>query len=156
MDNSMNETEAIKAFYILDSCTGCGMCLSICPTKAISGGPGRYHVIDENLCIKCGACAKICPNSSVIDSNGVIGPRISKHNWSLPHFIEERCLRCGKCYELCPVGIITRPSSTAMPALSNPKLCSSCRMCWKVCMFNAIEFFSRTETSDILDSANLD
>ena len=149
----MNSTpsEVFKAFSILDSCNGCGMCLSICPTKAISGGPGRIHVINEDFCINCGACAKVCQNSSVLDASGVVGQRLSKRNWEIPHFNEAKCTRCGKCYELCPVGIITKPSSLVLPALSNPKLCASCRICQKVCIFNAIEFFSRLETSDILD-----
>lgn len=140
------------SYSILTSCTGCGTCLSICPTKAITGGPSRVHSINENLCINCGACAKVCPSSCVVDQTGEVVPKLNKRDWEIPHFIEAKCTRCGKCYEICPAGIITRPSVSALPALSNSKLCASCKMCWKVCMFNAIEFFSRTETSDMLDS----
>lgn len=139
------------AYSITNSCTGCGTCLSICPTKAITGGPGRIHSINENLCIDCGACAKLCQNSSVVDQNGTVVGHVSKRDWEIPHFNDSKCTRCGKCYEICPIGIITRPKGSMLPSLSNPKLCASCKMCWKVCMFNAIEFFSRLETSDILD-----
>ncbi|MBO4717326.1 MAG: 4Fe-4S binding protein, partial [Spirochaetales bacterium] len=53
-------------YEILESCTGCGMCLSICPVKAVSGGPGRLHAINPDYCIGCGACARVCESSSVV------------------------------------------------------------------------------------------
>lgn len=149
MSNEIDEFN--PAYSILDSCNGCGTCLSICPTKAITGGPGRVHSINVNLCINCGACAKVCLNSCVLDQNGTTVQRVSKRNWDIPHFNETKCTRCGKCYEICPAGIITKPSSAVLPSLTNAKLCASCRMCWKVCMFNAIEFFPRLESSDMLD-----
>ena len=116
------------------------MCLSICPVKAISGGPGRLHVIDADYCICCGACARVCTNSSVIDQMGNPSVHESKRNWLVPHFDANKCRFCGKCYEMCPAGIITRPVSGKVPELTNAKLCASCRWCEKVCVFNAVTF----------------
>ncbi len=127
-------------YEILTTCTGCGMCLSICPVKAISGGPGRLHVIDADYCIGCGACARVCNSSSVIDQNGNILTHESKKHWMIPHFDASKCSFCGKCYEMCPAGIITRPFSSKVPELTNSKLCASCHWCEKVCVFNAITF----------------
>lgn len=127
-------------YEILESCTGCGMCLSICPVKAVTGGPGRLHVIDTDYCIGCGACARVCESSSVINSYGNTIPHQSKKQWLIPHFDKDRCRSCGKCYEMCPAGIITRPSKGNVPSLTNPKLCASCRWCEKVCVFNGITF----------------
>ena len=127
-------------YEILESCTGCGMCLSICPVKAVSGGPGRPHAINPDYCIGCGACARVCESSSVIDSFGASIAHQSKRLWLIPHFDKDKCRRCGKCYEMCPVGIITRPDKDSVPTLTNPKLCASCRWCEKVCVFNGITF----------------
>lgn len=46
------------------TCTGCGMCASLCPKGYIQMKPGKLGFpmpyIDEN-CEKCGACLRGCP-----------------------------------------------------------------------------------------------
>lgn len=44
---------------INDNCTGCGLCIDDCISKAISMKGGRAQV--EHSCIKCGHCYAICP-----------------------------------------------------------------------------------------------
>ena len=127
-------------YEILDTCNGCGTCLSICPVKAISCGPGRKARTPSTAPTGCGACFRVCANSSVIDSFGNTGEKESKRFWLIPHFDKNQCRRCGKCYEMCPAGIITRPDSEREPSLTNAKLCASCRWCEKVCVFDAISF----------------
>lgn len=48
-----------------ETCTGCGLCKSKCPVKAISGEKKKTHVIDQSLCIKCMECYKNCKFRSV-------------------------------------------------------------------------------------------
>lgn len=47
------------------SCTGCGACCNICPTKAIHMVENREGflepVIDKSKCVNCGLCKKVCP-----------------------------------------------------------------------------------------------
>ena len=54
----------------LDSkrCKGCFMCISVCPTKALSLsgeiGEKSYETVkcDESKCVACGSCYRICPD----------------------------------------------------------------------------------------------
>jgi NADH:ubiquinone oxidoreductase subunit F (NADH-binding)/(2Fe-2S) ferredoxin len=48
-----------------ETCTGCGLCKSKCPVKAITGEKKKTHVIDQSLCIKCMECYKNCKFRSV-------------------------------------------------------------------------------------------
>ena len=45
-----------------DACTHCGMCVSICPTKALTMDPRTGKVsFDEERCVACGVCIDACP-----------------------------------------------------------------------------------------------
>ena len=43
-----------------ERCNGCQMCLTVCPTDAISGAQAELHEIDLSRCIKCKACYEVC------------------------------------------------------------------------------------------------
>lgn len=45
-----------------DLCTHCGMCVSICPTKALAFDPKTGKVtFNEEKCVACGVCIDACP-----------------------------------------------------------------------------------------------
>jgi ferredoxin len=45
-----------------DACTHCGMCVSICPTRALRADPSTGKVtFDEERCVACGVCIDACP-----------------------------------------------------------------------------------------------
>ncbi len=48
-----------------ETCTGCHVCFSVCPTNAIIGQTKTLHVIDQDACIQCGACYQLCRFDSI-------------------------------------------------------------------------------------------
>jgi len=48
-----------------DTCTGCGTCVDLCPTDAISLENNEYAVRQEESCIGCGVCARFCPEKAI-------------------------------------------------------------------------------------------
>ncbi len=43
-----------------ESCTGCTLCVKVCPTKAARGERKKAHWIDQETCIRCGLCLEAC------------------------------------------------------------------------------------------------
>lgn len=57
-------------------CTGCGLCVSICPTQCITLKPDEHgalkYSVDYKVCTSCGKCRKYCPSNRDCDFNPVI------------------------------------------------------------------------------------
>lgn len=75
-------------FYIdSDKCTGCSICVNICPRRAITI-PDDVAVIDQALCSKCGDCAQACPSGAIKSKVPVYaestkgGVTMRARNWS--------------------------------------------------------------------------
>jgi len=54
-----------------NACTGCGMCLSVCPHGVFAMQEHKAKVIDRNGCMECGACALNCPVEALSVQPGV-------------------------------------------------------------------------------------
>ena len=52
--------ELIEYRVVPSKCTGCQLCVSVCPTEAITGPRSEPHNLDPTKCIKCRACYEIC------------------------------------------------------------------------------------------------
>jgi NADH-quinone oxidoreductase subunit F len=52
--------ELIEYRVVIEKCTGCQRCVSVCPTGAITGPRAEPHNLDPSKCIKCRACFEIC------------------------------------------------------------------------------------------------
>jgi ferredoxin len=59
--------KALITYKIMnENCTGCGACLKVCPSEAISGELKEIHRLDQTKCIKCGACYEACKFEAII------------------------------------------------------------------------------------------
>ena len=47
-----------------DRCSGCSLCISVCPYGAITLVDGKAH-LEEVLCEGCGACVSTCPSGAI-------------------------------------------------------------------------------------------
>jgi NAD-dependent dihydropyrimidine dehydrogenase PreA subunit len=43
-----------------DRCTGCGVCLAVCPHTVFAIHDKKAVIQDKDKCMECGACAKNC------------------------------------------------------------------------------------------------
>lgn len=52
-----------EGYFIRETCSGCGKCLSVCPQDCIrEGAPFR---IEQEHCLHCGNCLAVCPCAAV-------------------------------------------------------------------------------------------
>lgn len=54
-----------------DKCTGCGVCLDVCPQGVLVRQNGKVRIEERDLCMECGACAKNCAAAAVTVRSGV-------------------------------------------------------------------------------------
>ena len=47
-----------------EKCTGCGLCVNVCPVQAISLENDKAKV-DKGTCTECGQCVDECPNKAI-------------------------------------------------------------------------------------------
>lgn len=52
-------------------CTGCKMCLAVCPRQVFRASNGKIEAVSRDLCIECGACQRNCPGGALYVRVGV-------------------------------------------------------------------------------------
>jgi Fe-S-cluster-containing hydrogenase component 2 len=87
----INEDPAKKEKCII-TCTQCGVCISICPTEAISRNKAGIVVIDKAKCVGCLSCVGFCPEEAMFQYK----------DDTLPF----KCISCGQCAKKCTPGAI--------------------------------------------------
>ena len=62
-----------KAVAVVDSekCTGCGICVDVCPVNAIE--VNQEAVVNDETCTGCAACVSECPNEAIIIAQKKVG-----------------------------------------------------------------------------------
>jgi len=51
--------------FLHKNCTGCKMCITVCPDDCILGDEKNKFEVDLAFCKGCGMCALICPKKDI-------------------------------------------------------------------------------------------
>ncbi len=54
-----------------DKCTGCGMCINVCPHAVFKLNNKKAVIQNKNRCMECGACSLNCPAKALMVRSGV-------------------------------------------------------------------------------------
>jgi heterodisulfide reductase subunit A len=77
------QPEISEVYVDQELCSGCGVCIGLCPYDAITRVPTGVSnnkgtvVIDELKCKRCGACSAACPSCAIFIENST-SPKIMK------------------------------------------------------------------------------
>ena len=52
-------------------CTGCGICIDVCPHNVFAINNGKSQIINKDNCMECGACKRNCPINIIEVDSGV-------------------------------------------------------------------------------------
>lgn len=55
----------------MDKCTGCGICLDVCPHSVLGLADKKAVILDRDACMECGACSMNCPFEAISVDSGV-------------------------------------------------------------------------------------
>lgn len=71
----MGQMVYLKDVVTLDldaaKCTGCGLCIQVCPHTVFIKNNGKVSIDDRDKCMECGACAINCPAEAIFVKSGV-------------------------------------------------------------------------------------
>jgi len=70
IDRKQVTLEPVVAFIDEDSCSGCKICVGLCPYNAISfDKTKKVSIVNDMLCKCCGICVAACPSSAITQRN---------------------------------------------------------------------------------------
>lgn len=124
---------ALEEKEFLQSCTGCGECVSACPNRIITVRNQLAELdLELNYCSHCHECQRACPTLALSHS-------IS--DCSLRPTITSNCnpqtaFYCAECQEVCPARAISINKNSK--PLIELDLCNGCNLCQYHCPVSAI------------------
>ena len=71
MENSIYLKNVVTLKLNEDKCTGCGMCLDVCPHEVFKMNSKHVTIQNRDACMECGACSKNCPVDAIFVQSGV-------------------------------------------------------------------------------------
>jgi NAD-dependent dihydropyrimidine dehydrogenase PreA subunit len=57
--------------FYLDKCTGCKLCIDVCPHNVFGLDGKKVRIQEKDLCMECGACALNCDFDAIYVEKGV-------------------------------------------------------------------------------------
>lgn len=164
--------------YDYKRCNGCGICVDICPKKAIEPGPlieiatgldAPPVIVDHTKCSFCGMCAAFCPVKAfrmTIDGKDILKmPEYSRLDSGVE--FNDKCLPCLLCIKTCPEEAISaeftfpeketiapfKPAQKGEIEVDMDK-CSLCGLCAEFCpAFLLVE--KESKANDLLPFSDL-
>ncbi len=76
----------------INVCNQCGVCISICPVKALYRNSLGTVMLKKDLCVGCFMCVGFCPTQAMRRAPGQKEPF--------------KCVSCGACVKACPKGAL--------------------------------------------------
>ncbi len=67
-ESNFHRNTVVKAPFTYiqpDICTGCGVCVEVCPMNAIKMEDG-HAVVLRNVCGNCKICVRVCPEGAIM------------------------------------------------------------------------------------------
>jgi NAD-dependent dihydropyrimidine dehydrogenase PreA subunit len=63
--------EAVTLRFDVEKCTGCQMCVMVCPHAVFQMDGNRAKMVDRGACMECGACQRNCAFDAIHVESGV-------------------------------------------------------------------------------------
>ncbi len=138
-----------SARHMAQHCTGCQLCVSVCPNQVLRPSGGLMTLMQPELSYERGYCRPECTRCSEVCPTGAIQPitRADKSATQIGHavWIQANCLAanegvaCTACVRHCPAGAIKlvrldprNPKSPRIPAVNEAR-CIGCGACENLC-----------------------
>jgi len=119
-------------------CLGFGDCKGVCPSDAICVENGLAR-IDPRRCSGCAVCVKVCPTGVILVVDEPLHVTVMCSNTEKGAIVKKKCsvgcIGCMKCVRECPELAIEMEDSLAV--IDNSR-CSGCRKCVEVCIAKCI------------------
>jgi NAD-dependent dihydropyrimidine dehydrogenase PreA subunit len=71
MDNQVYLKNVATLKYDLSKCTGCGICVEVCPHGVFKMTNKKASVTNLDKCMECGACKLNCQSNAIFVKTGV-------------------------------------------------------------------------------------
>jgi len=71
MDNQVYLKNVVSLSYNQDKCTGCRMCVDVCPHGVFKMVDKKAQIANRDKCMECGACALNCTAGAITVKSGV-------------------------------------------------------------------------------------
>ena len=71
MDNQVYLKNVVSLEYDQQKCTGCGMCVEVCPHGVFKMVNKKAQILNRDRCMECGACELNCNSKAISVESGV-------------------------------------------------------------------------------------
>ena len=140
---------AISLKNFTDHCTGCQLCVSVCPNQVLRPSTSLMNLMQPQMSYErgycrpeCTKCSEVCPAGAILEIT-----KEEKSSIQIGHAVVDLSLcivntdevRCGNCARHCPAGAIKlvrknpEDSKSLMIPTVNEERCIGCGACENLC-----------------------